>query len=64
MGIQVKLDFPEINFKKSVMVGDSISDLIFGKKLGMYSVMINKKGVSSINSHFCYNSLLDFALSF
>lgn len=42
MAIQAKLDFPHIDFNKSVMVGDSISDMNFGKKLGMTTFMIEK----------------------
>ena len=43
MGIQAKIDFPKINFSKSVMVGDSISDMQFGKSLGMKTVFITTK---------------------
>lgn len=35
-----KTDFPEIDFKKSVMVGDSISDMEFGQDKGMRTVFI------------------------
>ncbi len=40
MAIQAKTDYPEIDFNKSVMVGDSVSDMEFGEKLGMYLVYI------------------------
>ncbi len=40
MALQAKNDFPEIDFSKSVMVGDSMSDMEFGRKLGMYTVFI------------------------
>lgn len=40
MALQAKHDFPEIRFKKSLMAGDSLSDLRFGKKLGMTTVLI------------------------
>ncbi len=40
MALQARRDFPEIKFKRSFMVGDSISDLRFGKKLGMKAVLI------------------------
>ncbi|MCS6916212.1 MAG: HAD-IIIA family hydrolase [Chitinophagales bacterium] len=33
-------DFPEIDFNRSVMIGDSVSDLEFGKKLNMVTVAI------------------------
>ncbi len=37
-----KADFPEIDFAKSVMVGDSNSDIEFGKRLGMKTVFIGE----------------------
>jgi histidinol-phosphate phosphatase family protein len=35
-----KADFPEIDFNRSLMVGNTISDMKFGKALGMYTVFI------------------------
>jgi len=43
MGIQAKKDFPKINFTKSIMIGDSITDMEFGKNLGMTTIYIDKK---------------------
>lgn len=43
MGLWAKADFPDINFSKSVMVGDSISDIRFGKRLGMTTVFVKTK---------------------
>jgi D-glycero-D-manno-heptose 1,7-bisphosphate phosphatase len=43
MAFQAKDDFEEIDFSKSVMVGDSISDMEFGKKLGMLVVLVEGK---------------------
>ncbi|MCB9015478.1 MAG: HAD-IIIA family hydrolase [Lentimicrobiaceae bacterium] len=40
MGLLAKKDFKEISFKKSVMVGDSFGDILFGKRLGMKTVFI------------------------
>ena len=40
MGLHAKKDFPEIAFKKSLMAGDSKSDMEFGKRLGMKTVLI------------------------
>ncbi len=40
MGYQAKADFPEIDFTRSVMIGDSISDMEFGAALGMINVFI------------------------
>jgi histidinol phosphatase-like enzyme len=33
-------DFPEITAAKSIMIGDSLSDIEFGKRLGMRTVFI------------------------
>ncbi|MEO8413154.1 MAG: HAD-IIIA family hydrolase [Ginsengibacter sp.] len=33
MGLQAKKDFPEIDFSKSIMIGNTLSDMKFGKNL-------------------------------
>ncbi len=43
MALLAKADFPEIDFSKSIMIGDSNSDMEFGKKAGMYTVKISSK---------------------
>jgi len=43
MGLQAQEDFPEIDFKKCVMIGNSISDMEFGKRLSMYNVFLTTK---------------------
>jgi histidinol-phosphate phosphatase family protein len=43
MGLRAKEDFPEIEFSKSIMVGDSISDMEFGLRLGMKNIYCNGK---------------------
>jgi D-glycero-D-manno-heptose 1,7-bisphosphate phosphatase len=64
MGLKAKNDFPEIEFSKSVMIGDSISDIEFGKKLGMKCVFCNDQ----LNNEslglwdFQFKSLSDFYL--
>lgn len=40
MGELAKKLFPEIDFSKSIMVGDTDSDLLFGQALGMKTVLI------------------------
>lgn len=42
MGFQAAEDFPDIEFRKSLMVGDSISDMEFGYKLGMKNVLVKR----------------------
>lgn len=43
MGHQAKADFPVIDFERSIMVGDSISDMEFAFRLGMKSVLVSGK---------------------
>ncbi|MEI7597151.1 MAG: HAD family hydrolase [Bacteroidota bacterium] len=41
MALKAKKQFADINFKKSIMVGDSLSDMQFGKRAGMITVFAN-----------------------
>lgn len=43
MGIYAKKKFPEIDFSKSLMVGDSASDIQFGQALGMKTAIMEGK---------------------
>jgi histidinol phosphatase-like enzyme len=43
MGLQAKEDFPDIDFRRSVMVGNSLSDMEFGKRLAMRTVFLTTK---------------------
>lgn len=43
MGLFAKKDFPKIDFSKSVMIGDSESDILFAKNLGMLAVLYAKE---------------------
>lgn len=42
MGLQAQMDFPDIAFSKSVMVGDQLTDMQFGKALGMKTVFVQR----------------------
>lgn len=66
MGLKAKEDFPEVDFSKSVMVGDSNSDMLFGKNLGMYNVFVDNHTGEEYDETIVnekYNSLLSFAES-
>lgn len=43
MAFQAMRDYPEIDFSKSIFVGNSKSDIEFGNKLGMYTVLVGNK---------------------
>ena len=65
MGLKARKLFKEIRFKDSIMVGDSLSDLVFGKRLKMHTVHISSTP-STARKHpkridkVC-NNLLEFA---
>ena len=40
MALQAKKDFPQIDFAKSIMVGNRISDMEFGRNAGMATVFL------------------------
>lgn len=55
MALQARKLFPDIRFRQSVMVGDSLSDMIFGKRVGMKTVFLSanlphiRRGYKTIN---------------
>lgn len=65
MAMKAKKEFSEVHFKQSVMVGDSVSDMQFGKRLGMMTVFIGedvkKCRENSALIDFAFPSLWDFA---
>ena len=66
MALQAKNDFPEIEFSRSVMVGDSISDMEFGKRMNMTTVLIEGKVENEFYDHlidFKFSSLFEFSMS-
>ena len=40
MGLEAVKQFPDIDIKKSIMVGNTISDMEFGRNLGLYTVFL------------------------
>ncbi|MEL7532289.1 MAG: HAD family hydrolase [Bacteroidota bacterium] len=58
MALEAKKDFPEIDFKRSIMIGDAWSDMQFGRKAGMYTVWISDLEMPPANA-----SLVDLQLA-
>jgi histidinol-phosphate phosphatase family protein len=54
-------DFPEVNFERSIMVGDSMSDMQFGKSCGMKTVFISEKPKQDPLIDYNFTSLLQFS---
>jgi histidinol-phosphate phosphatase family protein len=64
MAEQAKIQFPEINFSKSIMVGNMPGDMLFGKRIGAFTVYLPTRAEESPESHTVdavYNDLLAFA---
>jgi D-glycero-D-manno-heptose 1,7-bisphosphate phosphatase len=49
MGHMAKIDFPHVDFQRSIIMGDSHSDIEFGKALGMKTLEIHTE--SNIPQH-------------
>ncbi|MCE3228153.1 MAG: family hydrolase [Bacteroidetes bacterium] len=61
MALQAKKDFPEIDFSKSIIVGDSMSDMEFGRALGMKTVFISEEKKQDSKIDYQFPSLLEFS---
>jgi D-glycero-D-manno-heptose 1,7-bisphosphate phosphatase len=65
MALQARKEYPEIDFKQSVMVGDTLNDMTFGHRLGMITVLTGSdfhlaQQYPDMVDHY-YSSLNDFA---
>lgn len=63
MAIKAREDFPQIDFAKSLMVGDSLSDMQFGRSAGMKTVFISGEKKNDDSIDFCFSSLNDFVVA-
>lgn len=65
MAHQAKQDFPEIDLSKSLIAGNRISDMAFGRNAGMHTVFIETTHPETPNPDpridLRFNSLFDFA---
>lgn len=67
MALQARREFPDVVLKKSVMVGDTASDMLFGRRAGMTTVLVgDEPEIGRKTPHlvdFCYPNLLAYAES-
>lgn len=67
MAFQAKYDFKDIDFTKSIMVGNTLSDMEFGRNIGAKTVFISSTitDVNPLDTRIdaFFNSLYDFAQS-
>ena len=61
MAIQAQTDFPDIDFSRSIMVGDSSSDIDFGDRLGMKTVLVTNTFQYTSKADLQVGSLSKFA---
>jgi histidinol-phosphate phosphatase family protein len=65
MALKARKDFPEIRFKKSIIAGDSRSDMLFGRRLGMTTVLIGESHSIAIENpslvDYYFTSLIEMA---
>ncbi|MEP7279717.1 MAG: HAD-IIIA family hydrolase [Bacteroidota bacterium] len=67
MAHRAKADFPQIDFGKSIMVGNNISDMEFARNAGMHAVFLRTTQPDLPLPHpfidLAFNSLLKFSLA-
>ncbi len=59
MAYMAKNLFPEIDFQKSIMVGDTDTDILFGKNLGMKTALIVSKEKTNVEPDIYLKDLCD-----
>jgi HAD superfamily hydrolase (TIGR01662 family) len=64
MALLAQKDFTQINFTKSIIVGDSISDMEFGRKVGMKTIFISNEKIDNPTIDYTFKSLLEFSAAF
>lgn len=68
MALQARREFPDISLRNSVMVGDMESDMVFGHRAGMQTVLVgdSAKDLPRLKPYLvdlCYRDLLEYAQS-
>lgn len=65
MAVQARRDFPGLRLKESVMVGDMMSDMLFGRRAGMRTVLVGDEcQAARLYPHlvdYCYPNLISYA---
>jgi len=65
MAMQAARDFPSIDLSRSIMIGNKISDMQFGRNAGTYTVYLKTTHPGQPLPHpdidLAFDSLIDFA---
>ncbi len=59
MALEAQQLFPEINFSEALMVGDTDTDILFGKNLGMKTACVSSKEIVTQKSDYVVTDLLE-----
>jgi D-glycero-alpha-D-manno-heptose 1-phosphate guanylyltransferase len=63
--LKAKEQFPEIDFARSIMIGNNISDMEFGRNCGMHTIFLKTTNPDIVLPHpgidLAFNSLTEFA---
>ncbi len=59
MGLEAQNQFSNIDFSKSIMVGDTDSDIEFGKNLGMKTILLKSEEKNTIQADFEIRNLTE-----
>lgn len=47
MALKAKMEYPEIDLKKSIMIGDMGSDMEFGRTIGSFNILVENKKIET-----------------
>ena len=65
MGLQAMKDFPDIDLSKALMIGNTLSDMKFGRNLGVQTIFLSttrpEVDITDKSIDAVYDSLLSFA---
>jgi histidinol-phosphate phosphatase family protein len=63
MALNAKQDYPEIDFSKSIIIGDSMSDMEFGRNAGMRTVYISDEKKMDSKIDYTFKSLNELVIT-
>ena len=67
MALQARREHPGLLLKQCVMVGDSMTDMLFGRRAGMTTVLVGENSDCALSRpwlvDYRYADLLDYARS-
>ena len=64
MALKAKKDYPDVALHRSVMVGDTRSDMLFGRRAGMRTVLVGEEPEVARENHWLVDLYFDDLISF